>query len=465
MKARKAKKLLSLALCGAMSVTLLAGCGSSSNSTDTSDSNSSAEADSSAGTDESAAADDSSAAGDSAGTEASAENPSDLSGNVTFVSSNDQTGAVDDMIAAFNEAYPNITIDHQVLPGNSDDVKKSLMTSLAAGDTEPDVFECDIIWVSQFGAAGWLMDVTDKLEAISDEYVAGPLSTCYYDGKAYAYPNYTDVGLLYYRKDLIDTPPATWDELVKMSKEHIGSDGIEYGYIFQMFQGEPTSCNMLEFIKQNGGTDLENGKFAMNNDNTKGALEFVRSLISDGISPEGVLNHKPDDTLSIFQEGKALFMRNWTYAYDIANSDTSKVAGNVGVAPLPSGTNGSESAGTLGGWNYAINANTDEAEASIAFAEFMSGYDAQKISVMKRGTFPTNAAVYEDEDVLADKPYLADVRDAAANAKPRPQVRDYSAISSIFQVYFHKALTGELSDDEALSQMDEELNAALAEQQ
>lgn len=399
------------------------------------------------------------------GSKVDVSNPEEVSGKVVFVSGNDTTGGVDEMIKAFNEKYPNIEVEKQVLPGNSDDVKKSLMTSLAAGDTEPDVFECDIIWISQFAAAGWLLDVTQNLEAKSSEYLAGPLSTCYYNDKAYAYPNYTDVGLLYYRTDLVDKAPATWDELVEMSKEHIGKDGIDYGYVFQMLQGEPTSCNMLEFIKQNGGTDLEDGKFAMNNDNTIEALQFVNDLIDEGIAPESVLAAKPDDSKAIFEEGKALFMRNWTYAYQSAQSDTSKVKDKVGVAALPVGPNGTESAGTLGGWNYAINANTENKEAAILFTEFMSSFDAQKISTTVRGTFPTNAAVYDDAEVLEALPFLKDVKPAADAAKPRPQVRDYSTLSSIFQVYFHKALTGEMEYADALAQMDTELNEALAKMQ
>ena len=108
------------------------------------------------------------------------KNPEDVSGKVVFVSGNDTTGGVDEIIKAFNEKYPNIEVEKQVLPGNSDDVKKSLMTSLAAGDSEPDVFECDIIWVSQFAAAGWLLDVTENLEAKKDEYLAGPLLVLYH---------------------------------------------------------------------------------------------------------------------------------------------------------------------------------------------------------------------------------------------------------------------------------------------
>lgn len=452
------RRLVGILLTAIMVITMLAGCGGGAKDTDTS---SGSQGSSTKTADD--AGDTGADTGDDTG-DAAGKNE-DITGTVTFVSGNDQTGALTKMIEEFNKVYPNVKVDHQLLPGNSDDVKKSLMTSLAAGDSDPDVFECDIIWVSQFGAAGWLMDVTDRLEAKKDEFLAGPLSTCYYDGKAYAYPNYTDVGLLYYRSDLIDTPPATWDELVTMCKEHIGKDGIEIGYEFQMFQGEPTSCNMLEFIKQNGGTDLADGAFAMNNANTIDALTFVNSLIDDGITTEGVLSHKPDDSRAIFEEGKALFMRNWTYAYANAQAETSKVAGKVGVAALPVGPSGSESSGTLGGWNFAINANTDAPEAAVAFTEFMSSYEMQKISTTVRATFPTSAQVYEDEEVLAAIPHLKGIGEAAANAKPRPQVRDYSAISSIFQVYFHKALTKEMTYEDAMSQMDKELNEALAAQQ
>ena len=68
------------------------------------------------------------------------------------------------MIEAFNEKYPNITVEDQALPGSSDDVKKSLMTTLAAGGSDIDVIEADSIWVSQFAAAGWLEDLTEFLD-------------------------------------------------------------------------------------------------------------------------------------------------------------------------------------------------------------------------------------------------------------------------------------------------------------
>lgn len=442
----KNKKVTALLLTTLMAVSAFAGCGTNKQESTNGSGNESAA--------ESGAAENT--------TSADAADTSEITGEITFVSGNDQTGALDEMIAAFNKVYPNVTVNHENLPGASDDIKESLMTSLAAGDSSPDVFECDIIWVSQFAAAGWLLDVTDSVEDVAEQYLAGPLSSCYYENKAYGFPDYTDVGLLYYRSDIIDTPPATWDELVDLCNENIGSNGIENGYLFQMFQGEPTSCNMLEFIKQNGGHDLVDGQFELNNENTKEALEFVRTLIDTGVSPEGVLTHKPADSRAIFENGNTLFMRNWTSAYTLTQTEEgSKVVGKVGVAPLPVGPNGSSSSGTLGGWSFAVNAYSEHSEAAVAFAKFMSSYDAQKISTLVRGTLPVVAAVYDDEDVLTDQPYIADVKEAADAAEPRPQVRDYPAVSTIFQEWFHKALTGEVGDEEALDNMDEQLNAAL----
>ncbi|AEE97837.1 ABC transporter substrate-binding protein [Mahella australiensis] len=387
-----------------------------------------------------------------------------VGGKITFVAGNDTTGAVKKNVEEFKKLYPNIEVDFQQLPGNSDDVKKGIMAPLAASDTDPDVFSTDIIWLSQFASAGWLLDVTQDLEAMKDKYVAGPLSTCYFNDKAYGFPDYTDVGLLYYRSDIIKEPPKTWDELVEMSKANIGKNGIEYGFIYQAFQGEPVVCNALEFIKQNGGNDFVNGKFVINSPNSVEALKFMRSLIDDDISPEGVLTHKPDDSRAIFEEGKALFMRNWTYAYAPSQADTSKVKGKVGVAPLPIGPKGEESSGTLGGWNIAINSHTDNKDAALLFAKFISDETAQKNRTIMASTFPTLKTVYDDNDVQQALPYLKSVMPATEQAKPRPQVPDYPAISSIMQIYLHKALMLEMPYEEALAQMTKELEAAYAKQ-
>ena len=155
-------------------------------------------------------------------------------------------------------------------------------------------------------------------------------------------------------------------------------------------------------------------------------------------------------------------MRNWTSAYALTQSEEgSQVVGKVGVAALPVGPNGNSSSGTLGGWAFAVNAYSEQSEAASAFAEFMSSYEAQKISALVRGTFPVVADVYDDEEVLSKQPFISAVKDAADAAAPRPQVRDYSTVSTLFAEYIHKALIGDLSNEDALAELDNKLNEAL----
>lgn len=394
------------------------------------------------------------------GADTSSGGSSAASGSITYVGGRDTTGAVKKIIADFESANPGITVNFQELPGNSDDIRKSIVTSLSAGDGSPDVFASDIIWISQFAASGWLLDVSKEMNTIKDQYLKGPVLTTQYKNKYYAFPYYTDAGLLYYRSDLVKDPPKTWDQLVSLSKEHIGKDGIEYGYVFQAFQGEPVVCNSLEFIKQNGGQDYVNGKFVLNSKNAVDALKFERSLIDDKISPEGVLTHKPDDTRAIFEQGKALFMRNWTYAYATSQASTSKVVGKVGVTTLPVGPSGKSSSGTVGGWNIAVNKNSTNKAAALKFAEYVSSAAGQKTATILASTFPTIKSVYDDADVNKAIPYLKDLQSAIDQAQPRPQVNNYSSVSTILAGYLHKALTKDEDYAAALEEADKALNAA-----
>ena len=381
---------------------------------------------------------------------------------ITVWTGQDTTGGGKALREAFMAKYPWVTVEAQEFSGNSDDRKKALITSLSAADDDPDVFDMDIIWVGQFAASGWLMDVTDSIE--KDSYLGGPLSTCYYNDKAYAFPNYTDVGLLYYRSDIIGEAevPKTWDELTALCQKYQAANNIANGFVFQSFQSEAVVCNALEFIKQNGGKDVENGEVLINSQNTIDALDHMKKLIADGISPEGVLTHKPDDTRAIFEQGNALFMRNWTYAYANAQGADSLVKGKVGVTTLPKGPNGTESCGTVGGWNFGVSAYTDQPEAAVLYAQFASSAEGQKIISTYNSTFPTVAALYEDADLLKANPLLGYMKTALDEAKARPGVKDYPTLSSAMQVDLHKILTGEVETAAGVATLETDMKNAIA---
>ncbi|MGI6526243.1 MAG: ABC transporter substrate-binding protein [Caldicoprobacterales bacterium] len=366
----------------------------------------------------------------------------------------DQTGTAHQIAEVFEDQNPGIKIEIQEIPGNSDDVKKGLITSLAAQQPDPDVFNMDVIWTTQFASAGWLMDLTDVID--QDQYLDGPLTTVTYENKLWAFPMYTDVQLFYYRTDLVSTPPTTWDEMVEISKEHIGKNGIEYGLLFQAFQGEPIVCNGLSFIKSNGGNDIVNGEPVINSPNSVEALQFMRKLIDENISPEDVLAHKPVDSVAIYEQGKALFLIAWPSSYNQMNtSETSTIKDKFSVTLFPVGPSGTEPGPTVGGWNLAVNNLTDVPDAAVKFAQFACGAEGQKIRTLGTATLPAWKTVYDDPDVLEQLPIFSEVMASVDYAKSRPSAPDYPAMSTLIAVNLHKALSGTMSYEDALATLEE----------
>jgi multiple sugar transport system substrate-binding protein len=375
---------------------------------------------------------------------------------LTYTGVVDNSGTIQKIIEAVEANFPNVKIDLQEVPGNSDDMKKSLITSLAAGQDDPDLFNMDVIWTTQFAAAGWLTDLSDKLDR--SEYLDGPLSTVTYNNKLWAVPMYTDVQVLYYRTDLLSAPPKSWDELVALSKEHQASGAVEWGFLWQGFQGEPIVCNALTFIKSNGGNDIVAGKPVINSLQSKEALQFMRSLIDGGISSEGVLAQKPADQVPVFQEGKALFMISWPGNYmTLQNAEGSKVKDKFSVTEFPTGPKGTTSAPTVGGWNIAVNAYSNQQALAIEVAKYMCGETVSTIRSLGQSTLPTNKAVYNNTELAEKNPVVALCKNSIQYAASRPNAPDYPAMSQLLAVNFNKALSKTMSYDECLDTIEKEM--------
>src|SRR3954466_8680365 len=113
--------------------------------------------------------------------------------------------------------------------GNSADATRELFVRrLAAGDKNMDIINMDTIYTPEFAEAGWMKEMTgaDKQDAL-DDVLPGPASSVTWKNKVYGIPTNTNVQLLWYRKDLVPTPPKTWDEMIQMSLR-LRSEGKPY---------------------------------------------------------------------------------------------------------------------------------------------------------------------------------------------------------------------------------------------
>ncbi|MBI4656588.1 MAG: ABC transporter substrate-binding protein [Elusimicrobia bacterium] len=357
-------------------------------------------------------------------------------------------------------------------PTDSDLRRQSILVPLKAGKEDPDVFLMDIAWISQFASADWLEDLAPAVEKDKfDLSVLWPNILDFADrfnGKLAALPVYVDAGLLYYRADLLKkygfkSPPGTWEELVSYSIK-IQNDVRKtkpdfFGFVWQGSQYEGLICNFLEFAgSNNGGLKINDSGIKINTKENLEALKFMTDLIhKTKISPPNTFTEmKEEEVRMFFQQGNALFERNWPYAWGLHSQEGSPVKGRVGIAPLPRFKKG-KSVSTLGGWHIAISKYSDRKEDAWKFVKFIVSKETQKLLSMKLGWNPSRMDVYKDKNVLSVHPHFAELGKIFTNAMPRPNLPYYTQVSELMQKSINAVISGKKEPEEALAGLEKDI--------
>lgn len=370
----------------------------------------------------------------------------------------------DEIVRRFEAEHPGVKVMREIGPHSSTAFHDLLTQKLKNRSRDLDVFLMDVIWPAEFASAGWAAPLDDYFNQTAQaEYLPGTIAANTYRQKIYGVPLYIGSGMLYYRKDLLERygfgPPDTWNEMVKQAAAITAKETDMYGFSAQFKQYEGLVCNMLEYIRSNGGHMLDpyRGKPAITGLQALDAVRFVRDQIVGKSAPTGILTYEEPESLALFVQGKAVFHRNWPYAWEVANNpDRSKVAGKVGIATLPH-FSGGQSHAALGGWQVGISAFSGNRDLAWTFVRFLTSGPIQKQLAVRAGLAPTRLALYEDGDILAANPQFREMKKVFLTATPRPVSPLYPALSNILQRYFSKAISDSRSDlpAEARSASDE----------
>lgn len=386
---------------------------------------------------------------------------------ITFAAGNDPSGATVALIEEYNASHPDVEVKFQAMPANTDQQHDAYVTYLSAGETGIDLYSLDVIWTSEFAKAGWITPLPDGLIA-ADEFLEGPIGSVTYKGRMYAVPWFTDAGVLYYRKDLLSQAgldvPATWDEFRSACRTVAAPRGMD-GFVWQGARYEGMVCDFLEFLWGTGGT-IEPDRLVSDPSAVEAevarAIGLMTGLLDDGISRESVLTYKEEDSRRVFTEGQALFLRNWPYAWSMAEGPESKVKGLVGIAPLPHSP-GCVSYSTIGGWNVAISSHSRYPRQALEFLQFITGERALALRAIKGAYLPTRKATYQNPDVLAANPHFASFSEVFKNARNRPKSPEYPRASDVIQENVHKALSREITPETAAAAIVKELSTILVD--
>ncbi len=171
--------------------------------------------------------------------------------------------------------------------------------------------------------------------------------------------------------------------------------------------------------------------------------------------PNTYTTMKEEDARIAFQQGNALFERNWPYAWPLHQSQSSAVKNKVGIVPLPR-FEGGKSVSCLGGWHAGISVYSKQKEKAWELVKFLSSYDIQKTFTLKLGWNPGRKDVYEDLDVLKQFPHFGILKDVFAGTVPRPNLPYYTSISQVLQTHLNAILAKQISLEQGLEKAEKE---------
>ena len=373
------------------------------------------------------------------------------------------------MIDEFNSRNEGqIQTTYREMPADSGQHFDQLKTEFQSGSGDIDVIGGDVIWPAQFAANGWILDLSDRYpEEERGEFLPAPIQANTYQGRIYGVPWYTDAGMLYYRRDLLEQsgfsrPPRTYDELKDVASRVQRDSGTRYGFVFQGADYEGGVVNALEYIWNSGGEVLDPNdpnRVTIDSPEAIRGLQIERGMISDSIAPEGVTQYKEQESATIFLNGDAVFMRNVPRMYALASDpNESKIKPEqIGVSALPVAAEGNQSHSNLGGWNLFINAASKNQDAAWEFIRFMSAPEQQKFRALNGSVIPTRQSLLEDREILEKVPVISLGREAIQNTKPRPVSPYYSDMSLRMAKQFNASLRGNVLPEDAVKTLQDEL--------
>ncbi len=358
-----------------------------------------------------------------------------------------------ELLAEFERANPDVELVTEPIPNLSDLGHQLYVTALEGGAAELDVLVVDVIWVPEFARAGWIADLSRAFppERLRAEMLAGAVEAVVLGGRTFAVPWYVDVGILYYRTDLVTRPPRTYQELRRFARAAMARAPGLAGFLWQGRQYEGLDCNVFEAIWGHGGETLRDGRLTFDTPAGREGLRYLRELVASGISPPSVISAAEEDSRRRFQQGGAAFMRNWPYALAELEAPGSAVRGRVGIAPLPT-LDGAPGPGALGGWQLAVSAHSSPARRSAAerLIAHLSSPEAGLVLALDYARNPARRALYDDPRLRAAAPRVAGLLPMVERARPRPVSPYYQLAADALQGEFSAAVTGLRSPEDAL---------------
>ncbi len=332
--------------------------------------------------------------------------------------------------AASHGAY---RININFLSNASDQQRQTLVQRLAAGDPSIDMLAMDVDWTAEFASAGWIRPWTGpNASAASKGVLPGPLKTATYNGKLYAAPINSNTELLWYRKDLVKTPPKTWDQMIndaiqlaKQGKPHlIEEQGAKYEGLVVWFNS---------LVNSAGGGIVGPGNKVIVDNSTKIAATIMRRLATSPAADPGLNTAEEASGNTVFDAGQAAFQINYPFVWSGTQATAPSIFKHMGYAPFPEVIAGKAPKVSIGGYNLGVSTHSKHPQQAFDAIRCLIGSQNQIRDAVKGGLAPVLSSIYNEPAFEKAYPFHQLIKAQLVNYGLRPQTPAYQDVTLAIQ--------------------------------
>ncbi len=321
-------------------------------------------------------------------------------------------------------------ISYQKLPRAADGQRQQMVRRLAAEDDSLDILGLDVTWAAEFAEARWIREWTGEAKRRATEgTLRVPLQTATWKGRLYAVPYNTNTQLLWYRTDLVPTPPATWAEMIDMSRD-LARRGEPHYVEIQGAQYEGLTVWFNSLINSAGGTILNPSATEPSlGPPAVRAATVMRELANSPAADPSLPNQMEDQNRLAMESGTAAFEINYPFVYPSMKANNPALFKNFRWAPYPRVDAGRPARPTIGGIDLAVSAYSRHPDLAFEAALCLRDRENQLTAALDGGLPPTLRALYDEPAFKKAYPFSQEVLAALESASVRPLTPAYQNVS------------------------------------
>ena len=333
-----------------------------------------------------------------------------------------------------DQAQGSYKIELELLPTDADTQREQLVRRLGAEDSSVDLIGMDIPWTAEFANAGWLRPYEGALaQQVSKDAFDSAVKAASFNGKLYGAPFNSNTQLLFYRKDLVPTPPTTWDQMIAEAEQLHTTIQVQAN----RYEGYVVLFNSLlvgaggEILSGPETVDLPEGP-------TDAALKVLGTLGNSSAAAPDISTSDEDSARLGYESGASAFMVNYTFAYGSAGDNAPDIQMKTGVARYPETIPGMPSRPPLGGFNIGVSSFSNHPDLAFQAASCITSPMGQLIATKLDGLPPSNQTLYTNPVVTEAFPGFAPlVKQSLDDAATRALTPAYTDLSLAIQRTLH----------------------------